>query len=152
MAGEFVCLQDRQRFEARIGLPDLRARVDIKANPPEKLVRYVGFASGAAKSALFREADCLCFPSLYPAEGQPVTIIEALAFDLPIVATRWRGIPELLKNAQAELVEGQNPSAIADGLQRLVNSKPTGSSRNLFLARYRVENYFAGLREAFGAL
>ena len=47
-------------------------------------------AYGATKAALLRESDFLCFPTYYEAEGQPVNVIEALAFGLPPIVTRWR--------------------------------------------------------------
>jgi glycosyltransferase involved in cell wall biosynthesis len=141
VAGEFVSSEERKRFDERIARSDLR-----------HLVEYAGFVRGDAKNDLFREADCLCFPSLYPAEGQPVTIIEALAFDLPVVATHWRGIPDLVNGANARLIEGQNPSALGDALEEVINSERTTASRNLFLARYSLENYLEGLERAFAAL
>jgi glycosyltransferase involved in cell wall biosynthesis len=141
VAGEFVSPEERKRFDERIARPDLR-----------RLVEYAGFVSGEAKRGLFRKSDCLCFPSLYPAEGQPVTIMEALAFGLPVVATRWRGIPDLLNGADGHLIEGQNPNALADALEKVVNSEPTTANRNSFLARYRLENYLEVLGRALTAL
>jgi glycosyltransferase involved in cell wall biosynthesis len=152
VAGEFVSSEERKQFEERIARSDLRGVTTAKSDESKQLVTYLGFVSGDAKSDLFREADCLCFPSLYPAEGQPVTIIEALAFGLPVVATRWRGIPDLLNGADAHLIGRQNANALADALEEVINFGPARASRNLFLARYDLKNYLEGLERALTAL
>ncbi|MFL6301603.1 MAG: glycosyltransferase family 4 protein [Terriglobales bacterium] len=99
-------------------------------------IEYVGFADASAKARLFNEADCLCFPSKYPHEAQPVSIIEALAYDLPVVATRWRGIPEMLDGTTSFLVDDQSPESIADALRQARDAQPHGRNRQRFLERF----------------
>ena len=41
-------------------------------------------------SGTLRDADLFCFPTFYQNENQPVNLIEAMAFGLPVVTTRWR--------------------------------------------------------------
>lgn len=53
-------------------------------------------------------------------EGIPVALMEAMASQLPVVASAVSGIPELVENGRTGiLVPPGDPSAIADGLQRL---------------------------------
>lgn len=144
VAGEFASRSEQQRFTERISRSDLSG---LPQSSP--LVEYAGFVSGSKKSELFRRCDCLCFPSQYPAEGQPVTIIEALAFGMPIVATRWRGIPELLQGGNNRLVEGQDSTAIAHVLKEFATAEIDASNRQLFLARYTSSRYVDGLAKAF---
>ena len=59
-------------------------------------VQHAGFVSGERKTQLYREADLFLFPTQYLGENQPVNLIEAMAFGLPIVTTRWRSLPEML--------------------------------------------------------
>ncbi len=143
VAGEFVSTSERERFDKRI------QREDLNGNEQRgKLVNYVGFVAGPDKDALFRRCDCLCFPSLYPAEGQPVTIIEALAFGLPVIATRWRGIPDLLAGADAYLIEHQDPDAIAHAVEESMKSNIATINRRIFLTRYSIDKFIAGLTQA----
>lgn len=79
-------------------------------------VNYAGFLDAEAKVKLLFESDCLCFPSFYSAEAQPVSIIEAMAFGLPVVATAWRGIPELLPYNYPFLIAERDPNALARAL------------------------------------
>jgi glycosyltransferase involved in cell wall biosynthesis len=151
VAGEFICAEDRQRFDERIVRSDLQAAAPAETNQ-STLVRYAGFVSGDAKNELFRHSDCMCFPSLYAAEGQPVTIIEALAFGLPVVATRWRGIPELVAGAEARIVNDQDPETIANALQELIDTRDSTKNRNVFLERYCLDKHLAALEKAFATI
>jgi glycosyltransferase involved in cell wall biosynthesis len=148
VAGEFLSNAERNRFNQRIARSDLNACEEQS----RCLVDYVGFVSGPKKDELFRRCDCLCFPSLYPAEGQPVTIIEALAFGLPVVATRWRGIPDLLAGSEARLIDDQDPKAIANALKDLLNAETWTMNRKLFLDNYSLDKYVDGLKCAFAKL
>ena len=102
VAGSFVRQEEEREFQS------------VREQASE-MIDYVGFASPELKSRLLRTSDCLCFPSYYPAEAQPVTLIEAMAFGLSIVATNWRAIPEMLPPAVAT-VEIRNPVAIGEAL------------------------------------
>ncbi len=82
VAGSFVRQEEEREFQS------------VREQASE-MIDYVGFASPELKGRLLRTSDCLCFPSYYPAEAQPVTLIEAMAFGLSIVATNWRAIPEI---------------------------------------------------------
>jgi glycosyltransferase involved in cell wall biosynthesis len=146
VAGDFTSPEEREQFQDRIRQPDLNGA------PSGERVSYMGFVAGEAKNNLFRKADCLCFPTRYAAEGQPVTILEALAFGLSIVATRWRGIPELLAGSEARLVDNQDPSTVADSLEELAMMEAATSSRKVFLASYHLERFTSNLRNAIATI
>lgn len=86
-------------------------------------VFYGGHISGLNKEVVLRDSHVFVLPSYYPWEGQPISIIEALAFGMPIVSTSHRGIPDL----------------VIDGLNGLL--VPPKSPEQVFLAmRFFVEN------------
>ena len=66
------------------------------------------------------KADMFTLPSLY--EGVPMTLIEAMGTGLPIVATRVGGIPDMLDEDSAVLVEGSS-DAICEGFEKYYFSK-----------------------------
>ncbi len=78
--------------------------------------------TGDAKVELFRSVDIFCFPSHYASESFGVVLIEAMSFSLPIVATRWRGIPEVTGEEGTFLVEVRDAAALAARLGELLHS------------------------------
>jgi glycosyltransferase involved in cell wall biosynthesis len=114
-------------------------------------LRYVGPVHGPEKSRLYQTSHCLCLPTRYPAEGQPLVLLEAMAQDLPIVATRWRAIPSTLP-AGSLLVEPGDVAGLTAALLALARTPPSaGSLRRHFLARYTIEHHLAALAAALKA-
>jgi glycosyltransferase involved in cell wall biosynthesis len=79
-------------------------------------------------------------PSLH--EGIPVSLIEAMAYGVPVISTVVGGTPELLEGGAGLLVPPKDPVALADAIERLV--KDSGLRKQLGEAgRKRVEDSFA---------
>ena len=116
------------------------------------MVQYLGFVSGEQKNQLLREADLFCFPTYYENENQPVNLIEALAFGLPILTTRWRSLPELFPANYPGLVNVRSPEQLADGLLALMTIETGEGFRDIFLRSFTLERHLAGLAEAFAQL
>ncbi|MDB6123748.1 MAG: hypothetical protein JWQ71_2741 [Pedosphaera sp.] len=115
-------------------------------------IRYLGFLSGFQKEAALRDADLFCFPTYYQNENQPVNLIEAMAFGLPILTTRWRSIPELLPKNYNYLVDIRSPQQIAGTLLNCLIGEPPESFREIFLRQFSLEQYLTGLAEAFRSI
>jgi glycosyltransferase involved in cell wall biosynthesis len=61
-------------------------------------VRLRGPLMGDEKWAAFGSSDFFVFLSEFEHENVPLTIIESMMNGLPVIASRWRGIPGLLDN------------------------------------------------------
>ena len=73
-------------------------------------------------AALIPAFDVFVLPSIK--EGLPYTIIEAMAAEVPIVATRVGGVPELIEhNKNGLLVEPKNPEALAFAINQLLRDR-----------------------------
>ena len=129
VAGEFLCDREREEFNARILQPDVARR--------DPLVEYRGFVSGTNKDRLLEESDCLCFPTCHPAESFGLVLLEAMACGLPVVATRWRSIPEVLPSDYPGLVEPNSPPRLAASLIAQLGTDYDPQLRERFLGRYR---------------
>ncbi len=90
--------------------------------------------------ALLAEADCFVLSSR--SEGLPVSILEAMAAELPVVASAVGGVPELVEDGETGfLVPPGDPAALADALRRMLTDAEL--RRRLGAAgRARVEREF----------
>ena len=137
LAGGFASKVEESEYHARV------------ASMPPDLVRYVGFADDERKHTLFSDADVFCFPTVYPHEGQPLVLIEALAHDVPIITTRWRAIPGMLPSEHVWFVSAGNPSELAEALANArVAPRPKGALRRHYLAHFTPEQHLAQLQTA----
>lgn len=118
VVGKFPDREAEERFW-NTGATDRRQRVDGADKVMGSDVVYHGFLSGEEKSALYRSADAMLFLTRYRAENQPLVIIEAMAYGLPVVTTAWRGIVEMLPEGYPGIVgEASGAAAIAEILRR----------------------------------
>lgn len=75
---------------------EARFRKKVKDHDLENVVRYIGPVSGSKKWRLLREAHIFLLPTKYVNEGQPVSIIEAMAHGCVVITTNFRAIPDLV--------------------------------------------------------
>lgn len=86
----------------------------------EGIVTYHGTVRGDEKQKMLQEAHIFLLPTSYPWEGQPISVIEALAFGTPVISTRYRGIPEQVKDGyNGFLIAPNAPHEIADVVEKL---------------------------------
>ena len=111
---------------------DLRRR----AQPHGDLVRFLGRRDDVAD--LMTAADVLCFPSRR--EGMPGTLVEALALELPVVATDLPSIVEVLGPTHP-VVRPDDPTALAAAVQTaLADDHPEPRhGRHRFLDHFTVD-------------
>jgi glycosyltransferase involved in cell wall biosynthesis len=138
VAGTFVSPAEKTEFERLLAQPAM-----------SEMIEYFGFVSGEQKNRLLREADLFCFPTYYENENQPVNLIEAMAFGLPILTTRWRSVPELFPTNYSGLVDIRSPEQIANVMPALMAGEAGDGFRDIFLRDFTLERYLTGLAEAF---
>ncbi|WP_281016429.1 MULTISPECIES: glycosyltransferase [unclassified Minwuia] len=89
-------------------------------------VHFLGHLDGVEQ--FYRAIDCLCLPS--HSEGFPLTLIEAQACGLPVVATRVGGVPEAVCPETGRLVEAGDIGALSEALTAaLQNTDPSVARR-----------------------
>lgn len=94
-------------FEVSILVPDVKMVMcgegdidQIKQKAKEcgilEKFEFPGWVRGQKKDQVLREANIFFFPSY--SEGMPMSILEAMGYGLPIVASEVGGIPEIIRN------------------------------------------------------
>jgi glycosyltransferase involved in cell wall biosynthesis len=120
----------------------------IRQRGVQNIVEILGFVTAERKAQALAGADIFCFPTYYLAENQPGTLIEAMAYGLPIVTTRWRSIPEMLPENYPGLVDPKSPEQIALALRRVAAEDFTVTLREMFLRRFTLEQHLTGMATA----
>lgn len=87
----------------------------------ENLVHFPGAVGHDHIPEYLAEADVFVLPSF--AEGVPISLMEAMAMETPVVSTRLMGIPELVDDGEnGLLVRPGRSDELADAISRLTNS------------------------------
>jgi len=95
---------------------------------------------------LMQQADVMVLSSIQASQGEregiPVVLMEAMACELPVIASRISGIPELVANGKTGiLVSPGNSRAIAESLQKL-RAEPENGFRMGRDGRMKVQTEF----------
>ena len=123
--------------------PEVKRRVQAMIDPKfSSRFHFPGVHTGDSKWEYFHKAHIFVFPSYVHAETFGLVLVEAMCFSLPIVATRWRGIPDVVEEGVCALLcEPQDVTGCRDALARLVND-PFLRERMGREARKRYLRYF----------
>ncbi|MEA2633979.1 MAG: hypothetical protein QOH92_746 [Chloroflexota bacterium] len=102
--------------------------------------RFIGTQPHEEMARLYRGADVFCLPSWW--EAMPLTILEAMASGLPVVASTVGDIPRAVEEGvTGRLVSPQQPAALANALDPLLRD-PALRTRMGLAGRRRVEQLF----------
>ena len=93
----------------------------ISAKQLSKQVKYFPGLYGNEKDLYFSESNVFLLPSYYINEGQPVSIIEAMAYGCVPIVTEYRHIPMMVNSENGCFVPPKSPEAICDTVMRLMD-------------------------------
>lgn len=132
---------ERRRLEAAADACGIRERVIFTGQISEVQLFYAA-------------AQVFALPS--HSEGSPNVLLEAMAANLPIAATRVGGVPEIVENNEsALLVPVNDPDALAAALVRILSDQNlaerlTTNSAALVANQFTPEKYVRALVEIYG--
>lgn len=119
-------------------------------------VRFCGAVAHERLVELYDRARVVCLPSF--AEGVPTVLMEAMAMELPVVATAIMGVPELIEHERSGLlVAPARADLLAAALARLLEDADLGgrlgrAGRDTVLERYERRGNVAELHRLLAPL
>lgn len=143
LVGKFVSTGYERELKNKIESYNLGSRVV-----------FAGVASGNAKYNYYYNADIFCYPTFFESETFGLVLLEAMMFELPIVATKWRGVSDLVEDGvNGFLVETNDVKALAEKIEHLIDdqhlSKKIGIvGREIFLAKYTDKIFYENFEKA----
>lgn len=114
---------------------------------------YVGVVNEEQKVNLLKWSNIFVLPTYYTMEGQPISILEAMATGNLVLTTAHAGIPDIFEDGKnGFFVEKQNPQYIAAKLIEIKNNQPLIKEIAYFnyhkaRAEYNVSTFITCLKE-----
>jgi colanic acid/amylovoran biosynthesis glycosyltransferase len=109
----------------------------------EKSIVFRGSLNSEATLEAYRKADIFALTSF--AEGLPVVLMEAMAMEIPCIATAINGIPELIKNEiNGLLISPSDIEETAQAILKLIQQEPLRikigqAARETILEKYNLQ-------------
>jgi sugar transferase (PEP-CTERM/EpsH1 system associated) len=92
----------------------------VKTLGLESQVTLLGYRTDVAD--IMRKADLFVLCSVY--EAMPMTILEAMACELPVIATNVGGVSHMVSNNEAWIIESNNAEVLANTIATAYSDKP----------------------------
>jgi len=140
-AGGWQSEDDEKEFMDMILKPKLRDKVT-----------FHGFISGEEKKALFEESHLFIFPTRYPNEAFPLSVLEAFSFGLPILSTDEGSIPYIVDDKSGIVVHDTSElkQSFDIALQKLINHETSKYCRNRYIENFTLEQFEKNLLTILG--
>lgn len=106
----------------------------------ESQIKYLGWVEGERKVQLLKDADVFVLPSYN--EGLPVSMLEAMAYGMPVISTKVGGIPEVVKDKESGfLVEPGDVEALRASMEKFINNHALIEQMGICSCSIIEENY-----------
>ena len=131
-------------FEARIAgnidaQNEEKLRTKMKKIPQ---VTYLGVVQGREKTGLLEWGTVFVLPTFYKMEGQPISILEAMATGNVVLTTKHSGIPDIFENeVNGFYIEKQDTQSITSKLKMLNEQKEKIESIGKRNKEYATERF-----------
>jgi glycosyltransferase involved in cell wall biosynthesis len=147
------------RFMGRFESPQFEQRVRqlVQESDLGGCISFLGVLSGQEKWEQFARVDIFCLPTHHEAETFGVVLLEAMSFGLPVIASRWRGIPSVVQDGVCGfLVPVKDPVALAGRLEQLIRDpelrRTMGQEgRKRYLENFTIERFHDRMKAVFRA-
>lgn len=120
----------------------------------EPHVTFHGVLRGEELQALFNSTHVFAFPTFFESETFGLVVAEAMSAGLPVVATDWRGVSDVVEHGRTGfLIPPRDAHALAERLSELaldpaLAARMGQAGRQSFEERFTVEKHVHDLRRA----
>ncbi len=142
--GEFAYYETEQRFQETVQNYELQDKVKL-----------LGVLAGEEKWQAYATCDIFCLPTYFESETFGIVLLEAMMFEVPVIATQWRGIQEVVDDGKTGyLIPIKDPNACAERIRILLENPDLRKSmgtlgREKFLREYTSERFLDRMESAF---
>jgi len=121
------------------GIECQKLKLLVKTLKLEETVVFIGKIINAKIPEYLSASDIFVLPSL--SEGFPVVLLEAMSSGLPIIATKVKGLGEIIEEGtNGFLVTPKNSEELADKISLLVNNETL--IENIFISNKNKSNFY----------
>lgn len=133
--------------------PEMKLRIVGDGNTLEKVIEYVqskqinniyftGSLSGSQLQKEFLMADLYILPT--HGEGMPTSVLEAMAFGLPVITRPVGGLVDFFENGKmGYLIESLDPQDYAEKIELLISDIDKANMISSYNMRYAKEHFMA---------
>ena len=121
----------------------------IEQNKLAEKVIFHGFVNGDEKRKLFEKAHFFIFPTRYKNEAFPLSILEALSYGVPAIATDEGSIPYILDKESGIILHNVHklPEVLETAIEKFVNVKTSKYCRERYLKYFTLKQFEENLVE-----
>jgi len=106
-------------------------------------VSFLGFVKGEAKKAIFTNSDIYIFPTYY-GEGMPNSVLEAMAFGLPVLTRPVGGLRDFFLNGQHGFItDSKAPATFASFVEKIFLDKALWKKISVNNHEYAQQRFMA---------
>lgn len=130
----------------------------IKNYNLENNIVFLGTKINEDKWKIYQDADIFCFPTFVPSETFGIVLVESMQFKIPIIASRWNGIPFVVTDGyDGLLVNPKDINDLADKMEILIRDnslrKKLGENgRRKYLSNYSINKFYNNMDSVFSKL
>ncbi len=131
-------------------------KTQIRDKKIDSNTEFLGWVRGNTKEKCLNESSLFMLPSYQ--EGLPMSILDAMAYGLPIVSTNVGGIPQLVESGKSGYLFNPGDSvSIADGIcdfltNKYFYSEASFNSLRIAKEKFGFENHLKKLIEIYDSL
>lgn len=103
------------------GFEEKKLKKQVKNLKLSESIEFKGKLMGKKLISEYKSANLFILPSL--SEGQPITLLEAYAAKLPVIATNVGDNKKFITNKNGWLIKPKNPKMIKDAILKAMRSK-----------------------------